>query len=130
MKTRWTLGIAFVLLAAGTARAYLPSAAEVRKLWQVQRSIHGSLYLGYDSLKPAGGHMDIYIRADGLWAKRLRTDGQPSRTVWKWGPHIWVQTDQGLRTGQRNGVGWDDWAFEPLWDDPGFQELVADSAGV
>jgi len=24
----------------------------------------------------------------------------------------------------------EDWAFEPLWDDPGFQELVADSAGV
>lgn len=114
------LGAGVLLMAtlvATSAAAYLPSAAEVRRFWDDQRRIEGTLYLSYRAPSGVTEPFEVLIRPDGLWAKRVAGTNGKRRVIWKWAERLWVQEADGrLRAGRRTHPNWDDWVFEPRVD--------------
>lgn len=114
MKRSAVFLAAALVLFATSAGAYLPSFAELRQWWPEDRPLPGDLLLHYQSTSGDGQSLEVYIRRDGLWAKRVRLDsGTQPRLTWKWGLDVWVESSGRVRQGLRREASWDDWLFEP-----------------
>lgn len=100
-----------LLAAPGIVSAWLPTTAELRRLWDRDRALRQDLWLEYRS--DDGERLEVWIRPDGLWGKRVHRPGEAVRTTWKWGTRIWLLGDGDGTTGRRREAGWDDWLFEP-----------------
>lgn len=107
--------LAAVLL-ADAAWAWLPTTTELRRMWLRDRELSHPIHLSYRNPDQTDG-FDVMIRPDGLWGKRIVRNREITRTVWKWGPRIWIYGQAGGATmGQRSGITWDDWLFDPAID--------------
>jgi len=114
--TKCIVIVLLVLLPVG-AFAYLPSPTELRHYWDQQRLNRGVVYLRYESNTANRQVLEVRIRPDGLWGKRITLDNRAPVTHWYYGSQIWRKSQAGhWKPRPRKTADWDDWAFEPLID--------------
>ncbi len=100
-----------VFLVAERAAAWLPTTPELRRLWERDRALGQPLWLEYEGSE--GERLEVLIRPDGLWGKRVHRPNEATRTTYKWGQRIWLYGADEPTQGRRVEAGWDDWLFEP-----------------
>lgn len=105
--------VAAVVFVAANAYAYLATPVEIQQFWDRQRQLRNELYLRYESADETPQILEVFIRPDGLWAKRVNLGGAAQRETWKWGADSWHFREQTWKKAPRKHAGWEDWLFEP-----------------
>lgn len=104
------------LCLATSAVAYLATTNEIALFWDRERSIPNEVYVRYESAESPAQILEIYVRTDGLWAKRVMTGDSVQREVWKWGLDTWQMRQGVWKKSPRRQATWEDWLFEPRVD--------------